>query len=317
MKNFIQEGEFLPVACSSPAVPNSGDAVRFGLMTGVAVTDEGDGNSVATETMVRFGGGVYDLLVTDVATGGIAASDALWLHDGSPPTLDNVSTSGYWFGFALEAVGDGLSDTINVLHVQSPGSGTLGSGSVGTTQLAADSVTNDILNNIARGSIKVGGASNAPTDLNAKSSGYILVGDDTDLKSVAVSGDAILSADGAVNVVKLGVSPKGVVVANTATGNVAAGDLGKIHTNTGSSGTIVLTLPAVAGLVGSHVKIAVTAATIIQVMPQTGEKIYLNGSGVATKYLNIAGVIGNFADIYCDGTDWMVLNYAGVVTKEA
>ena len=60
-----------------------------------------------------------------------------------------------------------------------------------------------------------------------------------------------------------------------------------------------------------------TVAQIVQVLPQTGEKIYLNGSGVATKYLNIAGVVGNFADLYCDGTDWMVINYAGVLTKEA
>lgn len=317
MQNFVQEGDILPVVVTSPAVPAAGDAVRFNLMTGIAALNEGEGGCAATETMVAFKDGVYDLSVTDSATGGIAVGDALWLHDGSPPTIDNVSTSGYFFGFALEAVSDQATATINVLHKNSPGSGTLGSGSVGTTQLAADSVTNNILANITRGSIKVGGASNAPTDLNAKTSGYILVGDGTDLKSVAVSGDALLSAAGAVNVVKLGVSPKGTVVPNASTGNIASGDLGKIHTNTGSSGTVVLTLPAVSGLAGSHVKVAVTAAQIIQVMPQTGEKIYLNGSGVATKYLNIAAVVGNFADLYCDGTDWMVLNYAGVVTKEA
>jgi len=317
MKNFIQEGDFLAVPCTSPVVPASGDPVRFGDMTGVAVTNEGDGNSIAANTTVRFAGGVYSLSVTDVATGGIAVGATLFLHDGSPPTIDNVSASGYFFGFALEAIGTGETATIRVAHVQSPGAGTLGSGTVGTSNIANDAVTNDKIANITRGSVKVGGTSNAPTDLVAKTAGQILVGDGTDIKSVAVSTDVLLSAAGEARVQKMGVSPSGTVVANTATGNITAGNLGKIHTNTGASGTIVLTLPAVAGLTGSHVKIAVTAAYIIQVMPQTGEKIYLNGSGVATKYLNIAATVGNFVDIVCDGTDWLVINYAGVLTKEA
>ncbi len=117
MKNFIQEGKFLAVACSSPAAPNSGDVVRFGHLAGVAVTDEGDGTSVATETSVRVGGGVYALSVTDTATGGIAAGAKLWMHDGSPPTVDNVSTAGYFFGYALQVISTGATATINVLHV--------------------------------------------------------------------------------------------------------------------------------------------------------------------------------------------------------
>ena len=68
----------------------------------------------------------------------------------------------------------------------------------GAMTIGNDKVTNAKLANIARGSIKVGGGSNAPTDLNAKTSGQILVGDGTDIVSVAVSGDATLSADGAL-----------------------------------------------------------------------------------------------------------------------
>ena len=68
----------------------------------------------------------------------------------------------------------------------------------GALTIADDAVNNDKLANIARGSIKVGGAGNAPTDLDAKTSGRILVGDGTDLASVAVSGDATLSAAGAI-----------------------------------------------------------------------------------------------------------------------
>lgn len=141
MKNYMQDGKVLQVVVSSPATPVSGDAVRFGTMTGIAVLNEGEGGCGATETMVDFGGGVYDLLVTDVATGGIAVGATLYLHDGSPPTLDNVSASGYFFGFALEVLTTGSAGTINVRHVQSPGAGTLGTGSVGTTELAANGVT--------------------------------------------------------------------------------------------------------------------------------------------------------------------------------
>lgn len=73
-------------------------------------------------------------------------------------------------------------------------------GSIDTAHIANDQVTNDKLANITRGSIKVGGASDAPTDLAAKDSGKILVGDGTDLKSVAVSGDVTLANTGAVTI---------------------------------------------------------------------------------------------------------------------
>ena len=70
----------------------------------------------------------------------------------------------------------------------------------GAVTIANDAVDNDKLANIARGSIKVGGGSNAPTDLDAKGDGKILVGDGTDVASVAVSGDVALANDGAVTI---------------------------------------------------------------------------------------------------------------------
>lgn len=71
---------------------------------------------------------------------------------------------------------------------------------VATDDIMDDAVTNDKLANINRGFVKVGGAANAPTDLDAKTSGQILVGDGTDLKSVPVSGDGTLSAAGALTI---------------------------------------------------------------------------------------------------------------------
>lgn len=113
------------------------------------------------------------------------------------------------------------------------------------------------------------------------------------------------------------VPANGTVVAQTGDATLAASDLNKITTNTGASGTITLTLPAVAGLAGYCQRVTLLAAQIVRLDPAGTESIFLNGSGVAGKYVNIAGVIGNYANIYCDGSRWLVLDYAGVVTKEA
>ena len=73
-------------------------------------------------------------------------------------------------------------------------------GTVVAAEIANDAVTNDKLANISRGSIKVGGGLDAPTDLDAKTDGQILVGDGTDINSVAVSGDVTLANNGAVTI---------------------------------------------------------------------------------------------------------------------
>lgn len=113
------------------------------------------------------------------------------------------------------------------------------------------------------------------------------------------------------------VGANGTVSAQAATATLTNTSAGLILTNTGASGTIVLTLPAVDTMEGETLKVQVTAAQIVRLLPATGEAIYLGGSGVVTKYLNIAAVIGNYVDLYCDGTQYLVTNYSGVVTKEA
>lgn len=94
-------------------------------------------------------------------------------------------------------------------------------------------------------------------------------------------------------------------------------DLDKIFNNTGASGTVVLTLPAVAESKGHTLSVHLLAAQIVRCLPQTGEAVNLMGSAVVTKYLNIAAVIGNYVDLYCNGSQWIVTGYSGVVTKEA
>lgn len=119
-------------------------------------------------------------------------------------------------------------------------------------------------------------------------------------------------------VVKFAISPGGTAAAamtgTTATWTVA--DFGLTQTNTGGQ-TLVVTLPAAATVAHQHVKAHLFAAATITLTPASGEKVFLGSSGVASKYLLVAGVIGNFVDLYCDGVSYYVLNYSGVVTKEA
>lgn len=113
------------------------------------------------------------------------------------------------------------------------------------------------------------------------------------------------------------VNPSTAPVAYATDTTLVAADLNKNVTNTGSSGTIVLTLPAISGTAGATLHVELTVAQIVRLLPVAGTAIALGGSAVVTKYLNIAGVIGNMVDIYSDGTRWLVVNRDGVITKEA
>lgn len=90
-----------------------------------------------------------------------------------------------------------------------------------------------------------------------------------------------------------------------------------IFNNTGDDGTQVLTLPSVKVAKGKVLRAYCTAAQIIRLLPQTGQAVNYNGNAVVTKYLNLAGVIGNYVEVFCDGKQWIVTQANGVVTKEA
>lgn len=138
-KNQIYEpGYKLSVVVTDPTTPASGDPVRYGVLTGVALTDEGEGGNIATETTVDFGPGVWDLPVT-AESGAISVGDTLF-YDDALHAVNNDAVNGYFFGFALEAVASGTA-TINVLHVPSPGAGTLASNAVTASKIANGAVT--------------------------------------------------------------------------------------------------------------------------------------------------------------------------------
>lgn len=73
----------------------------------------------------------------------------------------------------------------------------------GQLTLNPDVVDNTILANMTQGTIKVGGASDTPTDLDAKTDRAVLIGDGTDIKSVVPSGDWTMDSAG-VNVIGAG-----------------------------------------------------------------------------------------------------------------
>jgi hypothetical protein len=143
-KNIVFDpGYQLSVVVSDPATPASGDPVRFGQLTGIALVDEGDGGNESTETTVNFGPYVAEHSVKAVDGSGnsaVAKGDSLWYVDADSPKLSKKAT-GYFYGFALEAITSGETATIQVMHVPAPGTGALASGSIGTTQLANNGVT--------------------------------------------------------------------------------------------------------------------------------------------------------------------------------
>jgi len=137
----FKDGRYLSVTCSNPTTPASGDPVRIGILTGVAITDErADGT-----TTVDLGPAVYDLSVkgvNDEGNSAVAAGDALYYVDGDTPKVSKKN-AGYFVGYALEAVSSGATATIQVLVVVSGPGGTaeLGSALIGAAQLIDGSVT--------------------------------------------------------------------------------------------------------------------------------------------------------------------------------
>lgn len=124
--------------CTKPDKPVSGDPVRIGNMTGIALTDE----DAAGKTTVNTGPFVAEFSVKDKGNTGIAVGAPLWYHDDATPVLDNVSAGGYYYGIALAAIATGQTATIKVYHDCAPGgAGTLGAGSISTANLAAGAAT--------------------------------------------------------------------------------------------------------------------------------------------------------------------------------
>jgi len=166
---------------SKEQVKMSGGLFLSGNMTASAGT-------VSASAFIGDGSGLTNIAAADLDI------DSFTAFSGVPHATDDeflISDAGTEKRATMTMVANGAFALVS-------GDATVAAG--GALTIAADSVENSMLANIARGSVKVGGASNAPTDLDAKGDGKILVGDGTDIASVAVSGDVALANDGAVTI---------------------------------------------------------------------------------------------------------------------
>jgi formate-dependent phosphoribosylglycinamide formyltransferase (GAR transformylase) len=107
------------------------------------------------------------------------------------------------------------------------------------------------------------------------------------------------------------------VEAHTADDTLTVAENGTCHTNTGASGTVVLTLPA--ATVGLRFVFGVGAAQALRIDPAGSETISLPSSGVpgaAGKYLE-ADAVGETVDLAClVAGNWSVLGFTGTWTAQ-
>ncbi len=114
-KNLHHKGvDGLRVVCSHPAIPASGDPVRYGEMTGVAlVAEDADGYTQVDFTPGRS----WDLSVKAVDGAGnsaVAFGDKIYYVDADTPVLSKKNT-GRFFGFANGTIVAGNTATIEVI----------------------------------------------------------------------------------------------------------------------------------------------------------------------------------------------------------
>ena len=164
---------------------NSTEKVK--MSGALEVTGNISGSAKISGSFVGDGSGLTNIAAADLDID--AFSEGTDLHQTQDHFLysDNGTEKKITFSNVEDAIFGNVSSDV-----------TIAAG--GAATIANDAVDNNKLANIARGSIKVGGGSNAPTDLDAKGDGKILVGDGTDVASVAVSGDVALANDGAVTI---------------------------------------------------------------------------------------------------------------------
>ena len=208
------------------------------------------------------------------------------------PTAYNAKTDGQIL------VGDGT----DITSVAVSGDVTLDN--TGAVTIANDAITTAKLANITRGSILVGGVSNAPTAYNAKTDGQILVGDGTDITSVAVSGDVTLDNTGAVTIANDAITT--AKLANITRGSILVGGVSNTPTayNAKTDGQI---------LVGDGTDITSVAVSGDVTLDNTGAVTIANDAITTAKLANITrgsilvGGVSNAPTAYNAKTDGQIL----------
>lgn len=137
-KTKLQDGDVLTIPVAVGTV--SGAPVLVGQIHGVALIDRLTSGDATVATR-----GVFDLsvkAVDDAGNSAVAKGDHIYYVDGDTPKLSK-KISGNFFGYALETITSGSTDTINVLVIQGPGPGTADilAGAIGTAELTDSAVT--------------------------------------------------------------------------------------------------------------------------------------------------------------------------------
>lgn len=215
-------------------------------------------------------------------------------------------------------------DTIAIDNVIALGADpTLGAGAVGTTEIADEAVTVGKMADLTRGSMISGQtASNRPAALVAKSSGYVLVGDGTDVNSVAISGDIGLTNTGLTSIstgviVNTDVNASAAIafskLATLTSGNVLVGSAGGVATSVAISGdaTLAATGALTVGNNGQYVEVALTKANILAMNGAPVEVIAAQ-AGKAIEVISAVLIYDYATAAYGAGGD-VSLIYAGAV----
>ena len=206
---IILAGDF-PVKITLSGTVRTGDPV--GYSSGWKAAD--GNNSIYAELVAGQHGGIGKVItcyrmarIGGITTG--TAGSALYLSDTAGEYSASEGTVSQRLGFEL-GNGEMLIEPKDIVLVRANQfdwsdieavTGDVTISDSGVAAIGADKVTNVMLANIIRGSVKVGWGSNAPTDLVAKTDKQILIGDGTDIVSVALSGDIAITNAGAVSIV--------------------------------------------------------------------------------------------------------------------
>jgi len=112
MRNFIQDGDELDLLNGSGAAVSSGAVVVEGLLSGIACNDM----AIAERGPCKMEG-VFGLPVTDTVGGGIAIGAQLRIVLATGAIVNTAYSAGavIHFGYALEVIAAGETETINVL----------------------------------------------------------------------------------------------------------------------------------------------------------------------------------------------------------
>ena len=107
-RTYAMEDLTLPSIVPLPTTVLSGGPCVVGKIPCVAAMDAASG------VVVPYIKGVFTLSIKDTAGGGIALGDILYFDNTTTPKVNNTNT-GVRYGYALAAVGSGLTASVDVL----------------------------------------------------------------------------------------------------------------------------------------------------------------------------------------------------------